>query len=362
MTKLKPPRKKPNRSQVPPNMQNYAPVSNSLLDVMVDGMEFASLVKYRYDNLNIDNEIKRSLKEISDIRKRPLAMYVANDVNPNIKTDISINDNDDLPFTELINSISLDKKDLDLIIVTPGGSGTQVAKFVDKLRPRFDNVGFIIPNVAMSAGTMFAMSGDEIIMTNSSYIGPIDPQVTSKEGRLMPALAILTLIEEIKNRGNVRLKLGLSPDWTDLQILRQIDPKEIGSAINGSRFSIELVQKYLTNYKFKHWITHSTTGNPVTQTEKEARAEEIASKFCNHDLWKTHGRGISREDAWNICRIKITASEDFPGLDRAIKRYWALIYWIFENSGIFKTFVSDNYSLFRVDQSITNPNLNNRRQ
>lgn len=276
---------------------------------------------------------------------------MANVVNPNIKAVRSIEYSDDLPFSELVNTIPAMQKDIDVVLVTPGGSGTQVAKFVDKLRPRFDTVSFILPNIAMSAGTIFSMSGDEIIMTNSSYIGPVDPQVPNKDGTYIPAQAILTLIEEIQTKGNEAIKKGINPDWTDLQILRQIDPKEIGNAINASKYSVELVENYLHDYKFKTWITHSD-GNPVTPEQRKQRANEIANQLCKHSLWKTHDHGITREVAWDVCKLKITHSETIDKLDRAVKRLWALFYWQFENTAIYKTFVSENYSLMRSDRSL----------
>ena len=340
-----------------PNQQRHTakpqPTVVSLLDTMVDGREFESLLKLKQVNIDLISEIRRALKDISDLRGKPNIAYLANVVNPNIKAVRSIEYSDDLPFSELVNTVPSDAKDIDVILVTPGGSGTQVAKFVDKLRPRFDTVSFILPNISMSAGTMFAMSGDEIVMTNSSYIGPIDPQVPNKEGMYVPAQAILTLIEEIQTKGDIALKKGLNPDWTDLQILRQIDPKEIGNAINASKYSVELVENYLHDYKFRTWTTHSN-GSPVTVEERKLRANEIANQLCKHSLWKSHGRGITRESAWDVCRLKITHSESTDGLDRAIKRLWALFYWLFENTAIFKTFVSEHYSLMRNDRTLMN--------
>jgi len=337
-----------------PNQQKHSQPSPtvSLLDAMIDGREFESLVQLKNININVLNEIRRSLKEISDIRKKPVIAYIANVVNSNIKAVCSIEYSDDLPFSELVNTIPKNEKDIDILLVTPGGSGTQVAKFVDKLRSRFDTVSFILPNIAMSAGTIFAMSGDEIVMTNSSYLGPIDPQVPNKDGMYVPAQSILTLIEEIQSKGEVAIRKGVNPDWTDLQILRQIDPKEIGNAINGSKYSVELVENYLHDYKFRTWIMHSA-GNPVTSAEKKQRANEIANQLCKHSLWKTHGRGITREAAWDVCKLKITHSEAI-GLDQAIKRFWALCYWLFENSSVYKIFVSEYYSIMRNDRSQIN--------
>lgn len=346
-------KKKPKTAIQIPNQQKHSvqqPPTVSLLDSMIDGREFESLLKHKHINVNVLTEVRRALKDISDIRKRPVIAYLANVVNANVKAVRSIEYSDDLPFSELVNTIPNNIKDIDIILVTPGGSGTQVAKFVDKLRPRFNTVSFIIPDIAMSAGTIFALSGDEIVMTNNSYIGPIDPQVPNKDGMYVPAQSILTLIEQIQAKGEIAIKKGLNPDWTDLQILRQIDPKEMGNAINASKYSVELVENYLHDYKFKTWINHSD-GRSVTPDERKQRSSDIANQLCNHSLWKTHGRGITRDAAWSVCRLKITHSESI-GLDRAIKRFWALFYWLFENTPIYKTFVSEYYSLMRNDRNL----------
>lgn len=339
--------------QIPNQRKNTVgiPETTSLLDAMIDGREFESLLKLKNINVDFVLEIRRALKDISDLRGKPNIVYIANVVNPSINAIRSIDYNDDLPFSELVNTIPVDVKDIDVILVTPGGSGTQVAKFVDKLRPRFDNVSFVLPNIAMSAGTIFSMSGDEIVMTSNSYIGPIDPQVPDKNGIYVPAQSILTLIEEIQLKGNTALKNGQRPDWTDLQILNQIDPKEIGNAINASKYSVELVENYLYTYKFRTWINHSN-GSLVTIDERKKRASEIANQLCKHSLWKSHGRGITRESAWSVCNLKITHSESVDGLDRAIKRLWALFYWLFENTNIYKIFVSQYYTLMRQDKTL----------
>ncbi len=329
--------------------QRFQPVVTSLLDKMEDGREFESLLKYKVVNMDGVAEIRKSLAEIRAVRNRPAICYLSNFVNQNIKSSISIDYRDDLPFYEMVSSIEDAVKEIDVILATPGGSAEQVAKFVDKLRPRFENVAFIIPSMAMSAGTIFALSGDDIIMDARAYIGPIDPQVPNKEGRYVPAQAILTLIEDIQKRGTDLLSKGQKPLWTDLQILSQLDGKEIGNAVNASRYSIELAENYLRNYKFKTWDKHSSDGRVVEGAEKQKRAKEIATTLCSNEQWKTHSRGITREIAWSECKIKITHSESIQGLERAIRRFWALIYYMFENSSTAKIYISDKYCVFRGD-------------
>ncbi len=323
---------------------------DSLLDEMKDGHEYESIIDKNVKNLDFLKECRRVLSEISEIRGRPIFCYLANVVNSKIKTSIMIDTTDDLPFSEMVDRIDTDCKSVDIILVTPGGYAEQVAKFVNKLRPRFDNVGFILPYMAMSAGTIFCLSGDEIIMDSRAYIGPIDPQVQSKDGRYVPAQAITTLVNDIQKRGKELLDKGQQPNWTDIQLLNRIDAKELGNAISASNYSIELVTNYLANYKFKNWTHHrSTTGLPVSEEDKNNRAKEIAAQLCDHSLWKTHSRGITREMAHSECRLEILHPEDITNLHRAIRRFWALMYWAFEKTNVYKAFISDNYGLFRTE-------------
>jgi serine dehydrogenase proteinase len=77
----------------------------------------------------------------------------------------------------------------------------------------------------MSAGTVWALSGDEIWMDERATLGPIDPQVPGRDGRFLPAQALLALIEEIQIRGDQQIKNGANPRWTDVTILRNMDAK-----------------------------------------------------------------------------------------------------------------------------------------
>ena len=103
----------------------------------------------------------------------------------------------------------------------------------------------------------------------------------------------------------------------------------------------------MLKYKFKTWEKHSLSGLPVTDEKKEERAMQIANLLCDHSLWKNHGHAINRNVARVLCKLKITHSEDVDGLDRAMRRMWAMFYWLFENTQMVKIFVSENYCIIR---------------
>lgn len=93
---------------------------------MREGEEYSSIIGLQNVNVDARTELLRSISEISFIRQRPLLCYVSNVVNSRITQSISIDSSDDAPFLETLKSIPADQKELDIILVTPGGSAETV--------------------------------------------------------------------------------------------------------------------------------------------------------------------------------------------------------------------------------------------
>ena len=317
----------------------------------MEGHEYESLVNVLPKNLNARDEFRRGIFALEEVRQRPLLCYVAN-LFKALSLPTSIVEADDLPFAEMAAAVPADVREVDVMIVTPGGFAHQVASFVNRLRGRFDHVAFIIPHMAMSAGTIWALSGDEIWMDSRAYLGPIDPQVPSRDGRLLPAQAVLSLLSLIQRDGEERLKKGDRPQWTHVQLLRNLDAKELGNAMSQTAYSIDLAADYLERFKFQSWTTRSG-GEAVTPEHRATTALEIATRLCSHDAWKMHSHGISREVLERELKLVIGHPEDVNGFERELRRLWALFYWLFESSTIGKVFISSDYSLFRSGREAT---------
>ncbi len=328
-----------------PSIRASRRVVTSLLDAMHDGDEYGSIVDCVPSNLDVSVELGRAINDIQAIRHRPLLLYVANVVHP--MPGIEIDLKDDLPFSEMVSTVPPTNTDVDIFLVTPGGIAQQVAQFVNRLRPRFTNVSFILPYMAMSAGTIWALSGNEIWMDERAFLGPIDPQVPGKDGRLVPAQAILVLLKKIQDSGQANVAQGRSPDWTDIQLLNNMDPKEIGNTLSLSSYSTQLATTYLERYKFRDWITH-TNGNPVQPEERHAVADAAAKKLCSHEFWKVHSNSINRDTAYSELKIKIDRPESIEGFNRAIRRLWALCYFIFDTVPLVKILKAEHYNIFKA--------------
>ncbi len=229
---------------------------------------------------------------------------------------------------------------IDIILETPGGFAEVVEDLVKLVRNKYEKVGIIIPGYAKSAGTIFAMAGDEILMGSISALGPIDAQIIANNKRFS-AEAFLEGLEKIKEEV---IKTGkLNPAY--IPILQNISPGEIQHCENAQNFSKKLVADWLSRYKFKYWDTHSSTGEPVTDKEKKKRSNEIAAILCQQSKWLTHGRSIKIEDFRKL-RLKITDFNAQKKLNEAILRYYTLLRMSFETN-IYKIFETIGSQIYR---------------
>lgn len=184
-------------------------------------------------------------------------------------------------------------------------------------------------------------------MDERAFLGPIDPQVPSKDGTFVPAQALLTLLAKIQKEGDAALAAKKNPPWALIRLLDQMDQRHLGAAISASRYVVTMAAEYLGRYKLASWRKHSSTGSPVTPEERSRRAREIAERLCSHDRWKAHGHAISRDVLHQELKILIDHPEQERGMERAVRRLWAMLYYIFDKSSAVKIMVSRNYSFVR---------------
>jgi ClpP class serine protease len=107
---------------------------------------------------------------------------------------------------DVVRAINLTSSSIpiDLIVHTPGGLVVATEQITNALKAHKAPVTIIVPNLAMSGGTMLALAGDEICMGKSAILGPVDPQLNG-----LPAVSILKALETPNpNRDDILLVLG----------------------------------------------------------------------------------------------------------------------------------------------------------
>lgn len=218
---------------------------------------------------------------------------------------------------QAIESLPSQRNGLLVIIHTPGGIVEVAERIVSTLRYHYQEVKFLIPDSAMSAGTVLVMSGDAIIMDHFSRLGPVDPQLNI-EGKPI-ATSVLSYLEQF-DRLVAKSEEGTLTS-AELVLLQKLDLADLRQFELVAELSVNLIREWLVEYKFKDWSIHSSTSQPVTREEKAERAEEIARALNEQERWGTHNRMIDRRTLTEL-GLLIDDLESDDKLSALVKEYF----------------------------------------
>ena len=301
-----------------------------------------------WSHVELENELVRLIKEYNKIRKCTLLVYAATPESP--VPDVALNQKDFYFIKDLLDSTGTKTNDLDIYLETPGGRGETAEEIVKYVRKKYKKVSFVICGEAKSAGTILAMSGDEILMTDTGSLGPIDAQMVIGRSQVS-AYDYTNWVNEKRKEAETK-----PLNQVDVAILAQISPGELEGAINAQEYAVQMVKEWLVNYKFKDWKQTETTKQKVTLKLKEDRAEEIANALNNHKNWKTHARSLKREDLEEL-KLKITDVEKNEKIKEIVYRIHTICRLIYMTGNTYKIIATgDNKIAFTFNQS---PTLNN---
>jgi hypothetical protein len=294
-------------------------------------------IKKKMSGNELETELRSLISAYNKLRGTYLFVYAAAIGKPIPSVPIEQAD------FYVIHDILSDKKSLkkvDVYLETPGGSGETAEEIVEFLHNNFDTVTFVVSGEAKSAGTIIVLSGDEIMMTETGSLGPIDAQV--KIGRSV--VSAYDYIEWVNDkRKEAEEKGALNP--FDATMVAQITPGELSGVFHALEYAKDLVIDWLVKYKFKKWDVTETRKIPVTPEFKRARAEEIARELTNHSKWRLHGRSLKRYDLQNL--LTITRVEDDPKLSDLVYRIQIVCRLLFDTTTTFKIFATEDAKIFR---------------
>jgi hypothetical protein len=280
--------------------------------------------------IDFDSLVEAKISSLTEHTHRSLLVYAVDFFNSHkvavagIDTQILHSDKDG--FVEV--SRDLPRGPLDVILHSPGGSLEATEAIVSILRHKFDHVRFIVPNMAKSAATMLALSGDEIILASSAELGPIDPQFNFPRGDgaiiPSPAQAIIDQFEGAEQE--LSKDPSKLPAW--IPILPMYGPSLYQDCKNALKLSKEVVRSWLTQYMY----------SDLPKKSRVNRARKVVNYFANHKHFKSHGRkiGIAEIDAHlgNLLKLR-KLDDDLVLYNRVMGVYFALLH-LFQRSSSFK--------------------------
>lgn len=225
----------------------------------------------------------------------------------------------DRRLRDAIEAVGDRKDSIAVILDTPGGIVEVVERMVATLRSNYGDMTVIVPDRAMSAGTIFALSADRIMMDYFSCLGPIDPQI-EKDDKLVPALSYLNQFERLNQKAaNGELTAA------EYALLSKLDLGELYQFEQARELSVELLVKWLSRYKFKGWDKTETRKKKVTEKMKRERAQGIADLLNDTARWHSHARGIDVKTLRDEVGLKIDNLATDSKLYGSIRSYFDLL-------------------------------------
>jgi hypothetical protein len=186
---------------------------------------------------------------------------------------------------------------LDLMLHTPGGDIAATESLVDYLRQKFGaNIRAIVPQLALSAGTMIALSCGELIMGRHSSLGPIDPQLGGA-----PARAIV----DEWNRAHAEIAAEPSRAVLWQLIIGKYPPGLIGAAEHAIEWATEIVTKWLC------------TGMLSSRENPSAAATAVVDHLGSVSATKSHNRHLSPDDLRQL-GLEVISLENDQVLQEAV--------------------------------------------
>lgn len=256
----------------------------------------------------VEEEIKSSPSAIASVRRKYLGIlheytgrniitYYSAFLQKPEHQQTSIDDNDKNAFMQAVHG--LNKNDgLDLLLHTPGGSLAATESIVEYLKKIFDNdIRVFVPQIAMSAGTIIALSSREIIMGKQSNLGPIDPQ--------FGGMSCAGIIEEFKMaKEEVNSNPNLSNLWAI--IIGKYHPTFLGDCKKAIDWAEAMVSCWLKNTMFEK----------MSDNEKNITVKKIVDFLSSHNATYSHQKHIHIDKLQEL-GVRVTPLE---GLDnRTIK-------------------------------------------
>lgn len=232
-------------------------------------------------------------------------------------------------------SKGVEKDGLNLIIHTPGGDYEATKRIINYLHETYNHISVFVPHMAMSGGTLFACSSDEIYMGPYSSLGPTDPQVFL-DGNYIPVDALINEFNKAFEEVSADPSTALL--WNER--LSKVPFGKLKAAEN------------MKDNSFKYLVDLLKSRNCKNKTNEEI--EETAKFLNSHEGHSSHGRGISLKDAKTI-GLNVHDLREHKAIEDTILSIYHAAIVLFQKSAAQKIIINNKKSKFINNYSQEHP-------
>lgn len=199
-------------------------------------------------------------------------------------------------------------KGLILLLSSPGGLSLSAERIINICRyySKKDGYWVIVPNKAKSAATMICFGASKIIMTPTSELGPIDPQLTTSENGIVKRYSVHNIVKSYEDLFSKAIK----EDGNLQPYLQQL-----------SNYDARDIEEYRAALSLSEDIAIRTLASGMMEGRSTDEIKNSIEIFLTPKSTKTHGRPIYYKDALS-CGLNIE-------LQDVNNEMWKLVYELY---------------------------------
>lgn len=248
-------------------------------------------------------EIEKSCKEIEERTNYKVVLLLMAEGWASIERD-SVDD-----IYKYIKNLNLSgKKGIIVILHSTGGDADaayHISEILNTISDKSELI-FLVPRLAKSAATLLSCSGDKIVMTGMSELGPIDPQVEIRPGRWISVTTVTDALKEIFTI--LEEKRSLKDNYIEA-LFRALPLTEVGQ--------FDKLIKYIKDLLFR------VLKKRMMKDKKDDEIEKICEKLTKG--YEYHGMPITAYEAKNIgLNVEIWKNEEDIIINKIYSSFKAL--------------------------------------
>lgn len=214
------------------------------------------------------------IKRIQDRSGRRLICYVSGKFG-------AVDRDDTVPFVDLLHNVP-PGTDLDLMLHTGGGDIDAAEKLISMVRTKVGDamLRVVVPEYAKSAGTLMVLGADAVVMSDTSELGPIDPQIILADGH------------GNRIQHSVQSYVDAYNEHTDALL---VNPNNVGAQIMLGKLDPATVKLFQAVQARARKFAESQLQRGMFR--RGGNWSQAAAELLDTSRWHSHAQMISWEDA-----------------------------------------------------------------
>ncbi|QCT39908.1 hypothetical protein FBF31_02365 [Candidatus Saccharibacteria bacterium oral taxon 955] len=223
------------------------------------------------------------------------------------------------PVLDRVKDLVLTQQQNDTLYVaieTLGGAPEIGFRIMRLLNAKYKKIYVVVPNQAMSTGTLMSLGADKIHMFHSSSLGPLDLQIEHpSDGSWISTLDVRDTMNTIISTSVVVSQKHYEQNYNKFGLSKTGAAKLANEeAVNLVRPIVDKIDPYHLHKSFRSAEVGAKYASILLSTRMMKANTELAQGVSSHlaNNYETHNYAITLEEAQLLLRLTVADLNDLP--------------------------------------------------